>query len=79
MKSSNAVRKVLLTVITAGFLASALCLGGCSHVAPYERGTLAHPTMSADDMASGIDEHVRAVSEGATGGVGGGGGGCGCN
>jgi hypothetical protein len=52
---------------------------GCARVAPYERGTLAHPTMSPDDMSSGIDEHVRAVSEGATGGFGGGGGGCGCN
>lgn len=60
-------------------VAATIFLGGCSHVAPYERGTLAHPTMSSSDMASGIDEHVRAVSEGATGGFGGGGGGCGCN
>ena len=30
-------------------------------------------------MSTGFDEHVRAVSEGATGGFGGGGGGCGCN
>lgn len=35
--------------------------------------------MSVDDVALGIDEHVRAVSEGATGGISGGGGGCGCN
>ena len=64
---------VLLLTVAASLL------GGCSHVAPYERGNLAHPTMSADDMGTGIDEHVRAVSEGATGGFGGGGGGCGCN
>ena len=54
--------------------------GGCAKVAPYERGTLAHPTMSADDaMSSRLDEHVRGVSEGAAGGLSGGGGGCGCN
>ena len=52
---------------------------GCASVAPYERGTLAHPSMTSEDMATGFDEHVRAVSEGATGGFGGGGGGCGCN
>lgn len=54
-------------------------LAGCASVAPYERGTLAHPTMTPDDVSSSLDEHVRAVSEGATGGFGGGGGGCGCN
>ena len=60
-------------------LLGALGAGGCVHVAPYERASLAHPTMTADDTASAMEEHVRAVSEGATGGVGGGGGGCGCN
>lgn len=57
----------------------ALFATGCANVAPYERGVLAHPTMTADDMSTGFDEHVRAVSEGATGGFSGGGGGCGCN
>lgn len=52
---------------------------GCATVAPYERGTLAHPTMVPEDISTGLDEHVRAVSEGAAGGLGGGGGGCGCN
>jgi hypothetical protein len=52
---------------------------GCARVAPYERGALAHPTMTAEDMATGMEGHVRAVSEGAAGGLGGGGGGCGCN
>jgi hypothetical protein len=61
-------------------LASALALQvGCATVAPYERGTLAHPTMVPEDISTGLDEHVRAVSEGAAGGLGGGGGGCGCN
>ena len=31
------------------------------------------------EIAIGLDGHVRAVSEGAAGGLGGGGGGCGCN
>ena len=53
--------------------------GACAPVAPYERGALAHPTMSADDLANGLEQHVRAVSEGGAGGLGGGGGGCGCN
>lgn len=54
-------------------------LVGCVKVAPYERGMLAHPTMTPDEIAIGLDAHVRAVSEGAAGGLGGGGGGCGCN
>ena len=72
--SKTLTASAVLTVIAASFFVT-----GCSHVAPYERGILAGPTMSPDDMSSGVDEHVRAVSEGATGGFGGGGGGCGCN
>jgi hypothetical protein len=67
----------VLKVAIAGVAAN--CATACVHVAPYERGTLAHPTMTAGDVASGMDEHVRAVSEGASGGLSGGGGGCGCN
>jgi len=67
------------TVIGAFVIAALSAVTGCVTVAPYERGTLAHPSMSPDDMATSFDEHVRAVSEGATGGFGGGGGGCGCN
>ena len=62
-----------------GPLLGAMFLSGCVHVAPYQRGALAHPTMSTEDVAFGVDAHVRAVSEGASGGLGGGGGGCGCN
>jgi hypothetical protein len=82
--SKRGLRAVVAVAAKAGLVAIAaigasFVITGCSHVAPYERGTLAHPTMSPDDMSSGVDEHVRAVSEGATGGFGGGGGGCGCN
>jgi Domain of unknown function (DUF4266) len=70
--------RLVVMVIAASVVVSALT--GCVRVAPYERGTLAHPTMSADDpYTSPLDEHVRAVSEGAAGGLSGGGGGCGCN
>jgi hypothetical protein len=67
-----------------GFALVGLCVlltacSGFAPVRPWERRILAHPTMSVDDVAQGIDEHVRAVSEGAAGGISGGGGGCGCN
>jgi hypothetical protein len=61
-------------------VSTALGMSACAPVAPYERGNLAHPMMSADDpISSRLDEHVRGVSEGANGGLSGGGGGCGCN
>jgi hypothetical protein len=52
---------------------------GCGTVAPYERGKLAHPTMAAADSTGFGESHLRAISEGATGGSGGTGSGCGCN
>ncbi len=70
------MRRALATAAAIAVLASATA---CVHVAPYERGMLAHPTMTVDDVSSSMDEHVRAVSEGASGGLSGGGGGCGCN
>jgi len=73
MRHSN---DALLALLGAGLLAFA---SGCVKVLPYERGMLAHPTMTADEISIGLDSHVRAVSEGAAGGLGGGGGGCGCN
>jgi hypothetical protein len=52
---------------------------GCTHVAPYERGKLAGPTMTTSDLAGAGEEHVRYVQEGAVGGGTSAGGGCGCN
>lgn len=51
----------------------------CSHVAPYERGKLAHPMMTADDLEGPAAGHVLAVHEGATGGGSLSESGCGCN
>ncbi len=52
---------------------------GCTHVAPYERGALAHPTMAAAVLDGPAAGHVRAVHEGATGGGSVAESGCGCN
>lgn len=68
------------TTLALALATSALTLtNGCVSVAPYERGILAHPSMTPEDLSTGFDEHVKAVSEGSAGGFGGGGGGCGCN
>jgi hypothetical protein len=57
----------------------AVAISGCAPVAPYERGKLAHPTMTAGGLSTMGEEHLHAISEGATGGSGGTGSGCGCN
>jgi Domain of unknown function (DUF4266) len=56
-----------------------LLTAACTHVAPYERGKLAHPTMGDEVSAGPAAEHVYAVHEGATGGGAVGESGCGCN
>ncbi len=63
----------------AALLVVAAVLGACARVAPYERGLLAHPSMTTADLASPSEQHVREVQEGATGGGFSAGGGCGCN
>ena len=70
------MRHLLLIAAAVGLLGS---ISGCATVPPWDREKLAHPTMTAQDLTSGLDDHVRAVSEGATGGLAGSGGGCGCN
>ena len=56
-----------------------LLVTGCTHVAPYERGALAHPTMAAAALDGPAAGHVRAVHEGAIGGGSVAESGCGCN
>ncbi|HTJ81805.1 MAG TPA: DUF4266 domain-containing protein [Polyangiaceae bacterium] len=60
-------------------VAVAIAATGCAAVAPYERGKLAHPTMAAGSLDTMGEDHLHAISEGATGGSGGTGSGCGCN
>jgi hypothetical protein len=76
-KSTNSLggRLVALVVMAVALGAAA----GCSPVAPYDRGRLAHPTMAANDTSSFGESHLRAISEGAVGGSAGAGSGCGCN
>jgi hypothetical protein len=68
--------RAAVSVVLLGVVSFA---SGCAPVAPYERGKLAHPTMSAGSLSTMGEEHLRAISEGATGGSGGTGSGCGCN
>jgi len=68
------LRTVVLLVSVASSLVG--CAGG---VKPWEHRHLAHPTMTTDSVSIGVDEHVRAVTEGAAGDLSGAGGGCGCN
>ena len=62
------------------FAATLLALtAACTHVAPYERGKLAHPTMNDSVSAGPAAEHVYSVHEGAIGGGSVAESGCGCN
>jgi uncharacterized protein DUF4266 len=67
----------ILTVICG--LVLAFGAAACTHVAPYDRAKLAHPTMADNDLDGPAAEHVRAVHEGATGGGSLAESGCGCN
>jgi hypothetical protein len=60
-------------------LATLGTLGACTPVAPYERGRLAHPSMSANRLSGPGESHMQAVHEGAIGGAIGAESGCGCN
>ena len=54
-------------------------LSGCTHVPPFQRGRLAHPTMLLQETAGPGESHVYAIHEGAVGGGAAVEGGCGCN
>jgi hypothetical protein len=66
-------------VFSALSLFALLSTAACSHVAPYERGALAHPTMTASGLEGPAASHVLAVHEGAAGGGSVAESGCGCN
>jgi hypothetical protein len=59
-----------------------LCVGACSHVAPYQREYLAHRCMDVrerDAMREQFYSHVYEAREGAVGMSVSAVGGCGCN
>ena len=76
IRSASLLGRLVVGLVAATALAMST---GCTTVAPYERGKLAHPTMVASDMTGFGESHLRAIHEGATGGSGGTGSGCGCN
>jgi hypothetical protein len=69
----------LLGLVLLAIVAGAVGGAGCTHVPPYRRGRLAHPTMLLDDRAGPGEAHVYAIHEGAVGGGAAVEGGCGCN
>jgi hypothetical protein len=71
---SRGARALLAFALAALVLAST----GCTHVAPYDRGRLAHPTMT-QAVGSAAADHLHAVQEGAAGGGSVAESGCGCN
>ena len=62
-------------------LLACAALGGCVHVRPRERETLAKRNMKfgPDPIEDELDLHMQESREGAAGGYGSSGGGCGCN
>ena len=60
---------------------TAVLLGGCAEVKPWDRDLLAQKRMQLvpAPVDSALDEHVYFSKEAASGGQGVGGGGCGCN
>jgi hypothetical protein len=74
-KTTDAPR--LAVAVALAFLVSVV--SACQHVAPYERGRLAHPTMVSSDLTKPGEQHLRGVQEGAIGGGTGAESGCGCN
>lgn len=69
-----------LSLVKLSLLACfALSSSACTHVKPWERGKLAHPTMAESSFAGVAEEHVYAVQEGAAGGGAAAESGCGCN
>lgn len=78
--------KPFRVLFLAGIAAGALLGGGCANtnlvrVQPWERATLADPTMNPnrDPIHTAMNEHTFFSRESATGGRGVGGSGCGCN
>ena len=70
-------RRARVALLLLSFVA--LSSSACTHVRPWERGKLAHPTMTGANLPTIAEEHVYSVQEGATGGGASAESGCGCN
>ena len=73
------MRSLLNLFVSVALVTLASLAAGCTHVAPYERGALAHPSMTSATVQGPAAGHVHAVHEGAVGGGSMAEGGCGCN
>ena len=71
--------RVAALVLSGVLLAASTLTAGCTHVAPFQRGRLAHSTMLLTETAGPGESHVYAIQEGAEGGGAAVEGGCGCN
>jgi hypothetical protein len=78
MRGVAVLPKSVIPFVRVGTVVLALLGAGCTHVAPYERGKLAHPMMT-EELEGASEGHVVAVHEGATGGGSLSESGCGCN
>lgn len=70
--------KVRVVARWGSVFAFAFASSACVHVHAWERGKLAHPTMTVEQAGPAL-EHVYSVQEGAAGGDGAATSGCGCN
>lgn len=70
-----------MRALTIAIACSALFIGGCAAVKPWDRDLLAQKDMQLvpAPVDNALDEHVYFSKEAASGGQGVGGGGCGCN
>jgi hypothetical protein len=70
-----------MKMLTATLVLAALAAGGCTSVAPYQRGYLAREDMALDPSpgTARAIEKTYSAKEAASGGAAVGGGGCGCN
>ncbi len=73
MKKTDPLSFVVLVTLAA-------CTSACSPVAPWQRGTLAKPSMALEPqpMQSTLLEHAHGSREAASGSSSASGGGCGC-
>jgi hypothetical protein len=69
------MRPVFLPLVVLSLL---LGVAGCSHVQPWQRSKLAHPSMTMETSGP-AQEHAYSVQEGAVGGGAVAETGCGCN
>jgi hypothetical protein len=78
MEKRRLIAHLQLAILIAGAVLATV-VSGCVHVAPYQRGRLAHQTMLLNELATPGEAHVYAIQEGAVGGGSAVEGGCGCN